>query len=138
MSKTKVSVIIPVYNSAPFLEQCITALINQNEKRLEFIFVDDASTDHSVEIIKQYQLQDDRIRLITQPHSNAGVARNTGLAHARGEYIHFHDSDDFVEPDIYSEWFDFARMTQADVCKCFFYRWNMQSGVTEERTFGET
>ena len=133
MSTIKVSVILPVYNAERFIGQCLESILQQQDQALEFIFVDDESTDRSVEIIRQYQEKDYRIHLLMQPHGNAGVARNRGLAQAKGEYVHFMDSDDWLMPDVYTDWYDFACKTRADVCKAFYYRYNMQTGVTEQR-----
>ena len=90
----KVSVIIPVYNSSKYLNECLDSVIKQTYKNIEIILVDDNSTDNSVDIIKSYD--DKRIKLI-RSHSNLGAAesRNKGIKAATGDYICFIDSDDF-------------------------------------------
>lgn len=91
----KVSVIVPVYNTGPYLHGCIKSILSQSLQDFELILIDDASTDDSLAILKSYAGEDDRITLVR--HSkNAGqsVARNTGLTYAQGEYVYFIDSDD--------------------------------------------
>lgn len=128
MSGVKVSVIIPVYNSSRFIDECITSLIQQKEPALEFIFVDDESTDNSVQIIESYKKSDPRIRILHQPYGNAGTARNTGLQQACGDYIHFMDSDDWIPFDLYSGWYDFACKTKSQVSVGLYYTRHMVSG----------
>lgn len=90
----KVSVIIPVYNSAKHINECLTSVIKQTYKNLEIILVDDKSTDDSVKIIKSYK--DKRIRLIESDENvGAALTRNKGVEVATGDYICFLDSDDF-------------------------------------------
>lgn len=99
----KVSVIIPVYNVEDFLRECLDSVVNQTLKEIEIICVDDGSTDSSLEILKEYATKDNRITVIKQKNLYAGVARNAGLAVATGEYVHFLDSDDWVNLDTYDE-----------------------------------
>ena len=99
----KVSVIIPVYNVEQYLRECLDSVVNQTLREIEIICVDDGSTDSSLDILKEYASKDNRITVITQKNLHAGVARNAGLAVARGEYVHFCDSDDWVEKEIYTE-----------------------------------
>ena len=100
MAFPKVSVIIPVYNTEPYLRQCLDSVVNQTLLDIEIICVDDGSTDTSPEILREYAASDSRIRIFTQPHADAGVARNLGLRHASGKYLSFLDADDFFEKDI--------------------------------------
>lgn len=99
----KVSVIIPVYNTEEYLRQCLDSVINQTLKEIEIICVDDGSMDNSLKILKEYAAKDKRMTVITQENLYAGVARNAGLAVAKGEYVHFLDSDDWVDLDTYEE-----------------------------------
>lgn len=94
----KVSVIIPVYNAYDYLRPAMDSVIYQTLREIEIICVDDGSTDHSLEIIKEYQKNDDRIRIVTEANAGPAVARNNGLNRARGEYLAFFDADDFLEP----------------------------------------
>ena len=93
----KVSVIIPVYNVQNYLRPCLDSVLKQTLKEIEIICVDDGSTDGSLEILKQYAAKDHRITVLKQKNLHAGVARNAGMAVARGEYLSFLDSDDFFE-----------------------------------------
>lgn len=91
-----VSVIIPVYNGAEFLEGCLRSVMNQTYRDIEIIVIDDGSTDESYEICQNLQREDPRIRLFTQPNSGVSVARNKGIQEASGQYIMFVDADDFL------------------------------------------
>ena len=99
----KVSVIIPVYNVEEYLRECLDSVINQTLKEIEIICVDDGSIDNSLEILKEYAKKDNRISVLTQENLHAGVARNAGLAVAKGEYVHFLDSDDWIDKETYQE-----------------------------------
>ena len=99
----KVSVIIPVYNVEEYLQECLDSVVNQTLKEIEIICVDDGSTDNSLEILKEYAQKDNRITVIMQENLHAGVARNAGLSQAKGEYVHFLDSDDWVDKNTYEE-----------------------------------
>ena len=93
-----VSVVIPFYNVEDYIEECLKSVINQTYKNLEIIFVDDCSPDNSYTIVKKYMDRDDRIKLIRHKENmGAGGARNTGLKEAKGEFIYFLDSDDYID-----------------------------------------
>ena len=94
-----VSIIIPVYNSAKFLSECLDSLLHQNYKNLEIICIDDGSTDSSPAILNYYQKQDKRIICMRQENAGQSVARNKGLHIATGKYVCFLDSDDFLIPN---------------------------------------
>lgn len=110
-----VSVIVPVYNTARYLNQCVDSIINQSLKEIEIIFVDDGSTDNSVEILKQYQAKDSRIKIIRQENQYAGVARNRGMEEATGKYLSFLDSDDFFDLEMLKKCYFCAEENQADI-----------------------
>lgn len=92
---SKVSIIIPVYNTEKHLRQCIDSVVNQTYPNLEIICIDDESIDSSGQILKEYALRDQRVRLLSQPKSGQGAARNLGINEASGDYIIFLDSDDW-------------------------------------------
>lgn len=99
-----VSVIVPVYNVEKYLRRCVESLLSQTLREIEFIFVDDCSTDNSLSILKEYALQDDRIRIIeSSVNGRQGTARNKGIRAARAEYIGFVDSDDWVSETMYAD-----------------------------------
>lgn len=102
MPAPKVSVIVPVYNVSEYLPECLDSLINQTLKDIEIICVNDASTDNSLEILRNYAEKDDRIVVIDMPENRRqGGARNAGIAVAHGEYLGFVDSDDWVDKEMY-------------------------------------
>lgn len=112
----KVSVVIPIYNAAEFLEECLDSVLQQSLTDIEVICVDDGSPDNSLEILKKYEKQDARLRIISQPNQGAGAARNNGMANAKGEYLCFLDSDDFFDKDMLKEAYETAHACRADVC----------------------
>lgn len=95
----KVSIIIPCYNSEPYIDDCLKSIFTQNYMNLEIIVIDDGSTDNSLKILESYR---DKIILISQANSGACIARNKGLEIASGKYIKFLDSDDYLAPGIIS------------------------------------
>lgn len=95
----KVSVIIPIYNSEKYLDRCLKSLIKQSYSNIEVIMVDNGSKDNSIEIIKEYSKNDNRIKLYICDTNGASAARNLGLDRASGEYGLFVDSDDYVSID---------------------------------------
>jgi glycosyltransferase involved in cell wall biosynthesis len=100
MENYKVSVILPIYNAAKYLHQCMDSILSQTLKEIEILCVNDGSTDDSLAILQQYAKKDARIRILTQKNAGAGAARNTGLRYAKGEYLSFLDADDFFEPEM--------------------------------------
>ena len=118
-----VSVIIPFYKVAPFVERCVRSLLEQTLADVEFIFVDDASPDESRAIIERVVAEYTRnVRMLTHTQ-NQGLpaARNTGLAEATGDFIYHCDSDDYLEPTMLEEMYRAATEQQADFVYCDFY-----------------
>lgn len=95
-----VSIVIPVYNAEQYLPETLNSLVRQTYRNIEIICVDDGSTDSSVAMIQQYMQKDKRIVLLQQANLYAGIARNTGMAQAKGDYIIFLDSDDVFEKNM--------------------------------------
>ena len=93
----KVSIIVPVYNVAPYLRQCMDSAVNQTYQNIEIICVDDGSTDASSEILTEYALKNSRVRVLRQKNSGLSVARNVGFSFATGEYLMYVDSDDWID-----------------------------------------
>lgn len=118
MSNPKVSVIIPVYNVEKYLRQCLDSIINQTLKEIEIICVDDGSTDSSLEILKEYEQNDKRVKVIKQKNQFAGVARNNGLKVATGDWVTFIDSDDFCELTGLENMYKIAEENDLDFIKC--------------------
>lgn len=116
----QISVIIPVYNVAEFLPQCLDSVVSQDYRSLQILLVDDGSTDGSGEICDRYAAADARIQVIHQPNQGAGAAKNAGLRAAEGAYLTFVDSDDFLEPGAYREMVKTLEETQADMVQFSF------------------
>ena len=111
----KVSVILPVYNVAPYLDETFTSLLSQTLQDIEIIAVNDGSEDNSEDIIKKYAQQDARISYFTQTNQGQSVARNLALKHATGEYIYMMDSDDVLaDPNALQICYDYAEQNKAD------------------------
>ena len=113
----KLSVIIPVYNAEKYLSQTLDSVLSQSLKELEVICVDDGSTDSSLELLREYESRDSRVKVITQKNEYAGIARNKGIAAATGEYIHFLDADDYVLPYTYEAVYNKAKLHDLDLLK---------------------
>ena len=94
-----ISVIIPVYNAEAYLRKCLYSVVNQTWKNLQILCVDDGSTDDSLQILQEYSREDDRIQVYLKENEHVSMARNFALERARGEYILFLDSDDWLDPD---------------------------------------
>lgn len=110
-----VSIIVPVYNCESYLRQCLSSIKQQSLTDIEVICVDDGSTDKSNEIIKEYALGDKRFKYIYKKHSNAGEARNVGMAASRGDYLIFLDGDDFFAPNMIENALKCSLNTDADI-----------------------
>lgn len=94
-----ISVIVPVYNVAQYLPDCINSIVHQSYHNLEIFLIDDGSTDNSGEICAEYARIDSRIKVICQENKGVAEARNIGISHASGTYVSFVDADDWLEPD---------------------------------------
>ena len=116
MSKPKVSILIPVYNVAPWLERCLDSVLKQTMPDWEAIAVNDASTDNSAEILYRYAQKDPRIKVV-EHEKNGGIlsARITGIRHAAAPYATFLDSDDLLAPDAMKQALEKAEKTGADI-----------------------
>ena len=111
----KVSVIIPIYNVAPYLDETFQSIIDQSLPDIEILAVNDGSTDNSEEIIRKWQQQDSRILLFSQENRGQSAARNLALKHATGQYIYMMDSDDkLTDPDALQICYDYAEKNHSD------------------------
>ena len=114
-----ISIIIPVYNTEAYIDRCLRSVVDQTYRNLEILLIDDGSTDDSTAKCEQWAKEDARIRLIRQENRGAGAARNHGLQLAKGEYIGFTDSDDWIEPVMYEELYKaLERYPEADIAEC--------------------
>ena len=100
MNHPLVSILLPVYNTALFLPQCLDSVLSQTYRNIQVVLVDDGSRDNSLEICQQYASKDSRVEVYHQENQGVAVARNTLLSKVRGDYFLFVDSDDWIEPDM--------------------------------------
>lgn len=129
----KVSIVMPVYNCEDYLKESLDSVLHQTLQEWELLCVDDGSADKSLEILKQYQSKDNRIRVYSQPNQGAGVARNLGLQHAQGEYIAFLDADDYYyDADALAEMYAACIRNNVDACGSVIKL--LRNGVTAEDT----
>ena len=117
----KVSVIIPSLNSINYYDECIKSVINQSLKEIEIICVDANSTDGTLELIKKYQAQDERIKLIISDKKSYGYQMNLGIAAAKGEYVGIVESDDYIKEDMYKRLYETAKQNDCDIVKSDFF-----------------
>lgn len=113
---SKISVIIPVYNREKYIAECIDSVINQTYSNLEIICVDDKSTDSSLEVLNEYALKDNRIKIVAL-NENGGVsnARNKGIENSTGDFLAFIDSDDTIDNNMFSEMIKAQQDTDVDI-----------------------
>lgn len=109
---------MPVYNCEKYLAECLNCVVNQTLREIEIICVDDGSTDNSLQILREFERHDPRVRVITQRNQYAGVARNNGMLFASGEYLCFLDSDDYFEATMLEEMYTKAVAEDLDVVIC--------------------
>lgn len=110
-----VSVIVPVYNVEKYLSRCLDSLINQTLKNLEIICINDGSKDNSIKILEEYSQKDNRIIILNQDNAGLSAARNNGMNHAKGEYIGFVDSDDWVDLNFFEQLYINVKKYNADI-----------------------
>lgn len=110
-----ISVIIPVYNVEPYLKESLDSVCNQTFKDIEIICVNDGSTDNSLQILEEYKKIDSRISIISKENGGLSSARNVGLRHAKGEYIYFLDSDDYLELNALKEVYELSVKNDLDM-----------------------
>lgn len=113
-----ISIIIPVYNAEKYINRCIKSIVNQSYSELEIIVVNDGSTDNSLSLCETIAAQDDRIKVISQENAGVSKARNTGIRLAKGEYVMFLDSDDYMLPDMCKTMVDVLLNKRADCVIC--------------------
>lgn len=120
-----VSVIVPVYNTEKYLTRCLDSLLNQTLQDIEIICVDDGSTDSSPDILQSYAGKEERIRLVQKENGGLVSARKAGVRIARGKYIGYVDSDDWIEPEMYEKLYLHGIQNQADlVSSGYFFEGN--------------
>ena len=131
------SVVSPIYNAEPYLRQCLDSLAAQTLPEIEFICIDDGSTDNSLAILNEYADNDRRFRIITKPNAGYGATMNLGLSLARGRYVGFLDSDDFTEPDTYQKLYQRAEDSDfPDIVKANYFRYSDSEGDVVVENYG--
>lgn len=121
MKDVLISIIVPVYNVEKYLGECIDSIINQTYKNLEIILVDDGSTDNSGKICDDYAIIDKRVSVIHKKNGGLSDARNIGIEFARGYYLYFADSDDYISENAIEVLFNTAEKYNADIVKANVY-----------------
>ena len=121
MNSIAVSVLVPICNVEKYLRECLDSLLVQTLKNIEFICLNDGSTDSSLDILREYELKDSRIVVVDKSNSGYGDSMNVGLGMARGEYVGIVESDDFASRDMFEKLYSAAVKHNADVVKSNFY-----------------
>lgn len=114
-------IIMPVYNTSLYLEQCIQSIINQTFTNWHLFIIDDGSTDSSPEICDQWAERDTRITVIHKQNTGQGDSRNVAIRQSKAEFVGFVDSDDWLEPDMYKFLIDNILQHDADIAICEYY-----------------
>lgn len=117
-----VSVIVPIYNAAEYLERCINSVLGQEYKNFELILVNDGSQDASGEICRAYAAQDERVKVLEKENSGVSNSRNRAMDMAEGEYLQFLDADDWLTPDATKLFVQSAVNNDCDMVIADFYR----------------
>ncbi len=121
-NQVKISIVVPVYNVEKYLKRCLDSLVNQTLKDIEIICVNDGSKDNSLNILEEYAKKDNRIVILNQKNAGLSAARNTGMEIAKGEYIGFVDSDDWVDLDFFEKLYIAAKNNDCDIAVADFIR----------------
>lgn len=118
----KVSVIVPVYNAQKYLKKCAESLVHQTLEDIEIIFVNDGSTDHSLEMLEEYrQLFPKKVSVYSKENGGQASARNFGIRNSHGEYIGFVDADDYVDIHMFEEMYNKAKQEDSDYVECQYH-----------------
>ncbi len=124
MRRTTVSVIVPVYNAAPYLDQALNSIRSQTHNALEIILLNDGSTDDSLKIMQRHANDDCRITLIDKPNQGYGATCNRGIDESTGDYLAIVEPDDWIEPSMYQDMIEFANTFDqpVDIIKTPYWR----------------
>lgn len=131
--KVAISIIIPVYNVETWLDECMESVVNQTFVDFEAILIDDGSTDGSAKKCDEWAKKDDRIISVHKENEGPSRARNVGLHMAKGEYVSFVDSDDWLDITFLEKLYSAANECSADIAECDFYRYNDKTGKKTTR-----
>ena len=127
-----ISVVVPVWNVEPYLRRCLDSILNQTMCNIEIICVNDCSTDASLELLREYETKDTRVKVINfTENKGVSAARNAGIDAAIGEYVGFVDSDDYISTDFYEKLYFRAKETNAEIVKTELFRVGSKGTVTK-------
>lgn len=133
MSERRVSVVVPVYNVERYLNRCVESIVNQTYHDLEILLIDDGSPDNCPRMCDEWAQKDSRIKVIHKKNEGLGMARNTGIEYAMGEYICFFDSDDYVSTSTIEDAYNSAKLYSSDMVCFGMYRVDSSGQVTEKK-----
>lgn len=134
----KISVIVPVYNVEKYIEKCISSIKMQTFTDFECLIVDDGSKDNSIEIARQLIINDSRFKILSKANGGLSDARNYGLKRAKGEYVCFIDSDDYIDKDLFALTYEMAKKHNSDiVCFDLYYVFDYEKKISKGAEFEE-
>lgn len=129
MTRPKVSVVVPFYNSEEYIQECLESLLNQSLTELEILCIDDGSTDNSLSIVKEYCERDSRMRLVSKPNKGYGHSMNVGMGLATGEYVGILESDDYILPGMFERLYGVVKNNDLDFVKSDFSKFYRTDGI---------
>ena len=127
----KVSILIPCYNVEKYLRQCLDSVINQTLKDIEIICINDGSKDSTLDILREYESRDARVKVISKHNSGYGASMNIGIENATGEYIGIVESDDYVELNMFETLYNTAKENDLDLVRCQYYLYKSSDNTNE-------
>ena len=125
-----ISVVVPIFNLAPWLPRCVESILGQTHRNLEVLLVDDGSIDDSLFVAEEFAGRDPRVRVFHQRNAGVTAARMLGVSEARGSWIGFVDGDDEIEPDMYARLLENARKYDADISHCGYQQVRLDGSVS--------
>lgn len=125
-----ISVVVPIFNLAPWLPRCVESILGQTHRNLEVLLVDDGSIDDSLFVAEEFAGRDPRVRVFHQRNAGVTAARMLGVSEARGSWIGFVDGDDEIEPDMYARLLENARKYDADISHCGYRQVRLDGSVS--------
>ena len=115
-----ISIIIPVFNGEKYIDRCLQSIRNSSYQEFEIIIIDDGSSDNTLSIIKKYEAQDNRIKVISKINGGSASARNVVIQNAKGQYIAFIDADDYIHKDYLKILYNNINDDDIDIVECDF------------------
>lgn len=127
-----ITIIIPVYNAEEYLDRNLKSIINQTYKNLEILAINDGSTDRSIKILKKYEKKDKRIIVIDKENEGVSITRNLGISMAKGKYVCFIDSDDYIKEDMIETMYNCIKEKKTEIVRCSYYKVMNDGQIKEE------